>query len=229
MNEAIPVVAIDGPSGAGKGVITQRLASFKGYHVLDSGAIYRVIGLAAREDGLDFRDRSGLVKLAKALDISFRNTGESENPLSVWLRGKDVTKEVRTNEAGLDASKVASIGELRIAIRGLQRSFKRSPGLVADGRDMGTVVFKEAQVKFFLTASPEARAGRRYKQLKDKGIDVSLATLEKELTNRDYYDSTRGESPLKLSEDSVIIDSTDLDVEQVSLLIEKKLGDILEN
>ena len=229
MNEAIPVVAIDGPSGAGKGVITQRLASFKGYHVLDSGAIYRVIGLAAREDGLDFRDRSGLVKLAKALDICFRSTGESENPLSVWLRGKDVTKEVRTNEAGLDASKVASIGELRIAIRGLQRSFKRSPGLVADGRDMGTVVFKEAQVKFFLTASPEARAGRRYKQLKDKGIDVNLATLEKELTNRDYFDSTRGESPLKLSEDSVIIDSTDLDVEQVSFLIEKKLGDILEN
>ena len=146
MNETIPVVAIDGPSGAGKGVITQRLSSFKGYNILDSGAIYRVIGLAAREDGLDFRDRSGLVKLAKALDISFRSTGESENPLSVWLRGKDVTKEVRTNEAGLDASKVASIGELRIAIRGLQRSFKKSPGLVADGSAMGTLVFKEAQV-----------------------------------------------------------------------------------
>ena len=228
MNETIPVIAIDGPSGAGKGVITQRLSSFKGYNILDSGAIYRVIGLAAREDGLDFRDRSGLVKLAKALDISFRSTGESENPLSVWLRGKDVTKEVRTNEAGLDASKVASIGELRIAIRGLQRSFKKSPGLVADGRDMGTVVFKEAQVKFFLTASPEARAGRRYKQLKDKGIHVSLPALLESIIHRDCIDMERELAPLKPALDAIIIDSTAMTLDEVfktvRSVVEKKLG-----
>ncbi len=215
MNEAIPVVAIDGPSGAGKGVITQRLASFKGYHVLDSGAIYRVIGLAAREDGLDFRDRSGLVKLAKALDICFRSTGESENPLSVWLRGKDVTKEVRTNEAGLDASKVACIGELRTAIRGLQRSFKRSPGLVADGRDMGTVIFSDAKHKIFLTASAEERAKRRQTQLKRQGLEVNMRSLLQELEERDRKDTEREHSPLIPAEDSVIIDTSNLNPEGV--------------
>ena len=228
MNNSIPVVSIDGPSGAGKGVITQRLASFKGYHILDSGAIYRVIGLAARKDGLDFKNQSGLVELAQGLDISFRGTGDSENPLSVWLRDQDVTREVRTNEAGVDASKLASISELRLAIRSLQRSFKRSPGLVADGRDMGTVVFDEAQVKFFLTASPEARAERRYKQLKDKGIDVSLPDLFLSIQNRDLSDMEREIAPLEPARDAVIIDSTAMTIDEVFYfvlsVVEEKLG-----
>ncbi|RPG49676.1 MAG: (d)CMP kinase [Gammaproteobacteria bacterium TMED1] len=228
MNNSIPVVSIDGPSGAGKGVITQRLASLKGYHILDSGAIYRVIGLAARKDGLDFKNQSGLVELAQGLDISFRGTGDSENPLSVWLRDQDVTREVRTNEAGVDASKLASISELRLAIRSLQRSFKRSPGLVADGRDMGTVVFDEAQVKFFLTASPEARAERRYKQLKDKGIDVSLPDLFLSIQNRDLSDMEREIAPLEPARDAVIIDSTAMTIDEVFYfvlsVVEEKLG-----
>ena len=228
MDNTIPVVSIDGPSGAGKGVITQRLASLKGYHILDSGAIYRVIGLAARKDGLDFKNQSGLVKLAQGLDVSFRGTGDSENPLSIWLRDQDVTAEVRTNEAGVDASKVASIGELRLAIRSLQRSFKRSPGLVADGRDMGTVVFNEAQVKFFLTASPEARAERRYKQLKDKGIDVSLLDLFLSIQNRDLNDTEREYAPLEPARDAVIIDSTAMTIDDVFYhvlsVVEEKLG-----
>ena len=228
MNNSIPVVSIDGPSGAGKGVITQRLASLKGYHILDSGAIYRVIGLAARKNGLDFKNQSGLVELAQGLDISFRGTGDSENPLSVWLRDQDVTREVRTNEAGVDASKLASISELRLAIRSLQRSFKRSPGLVADGRDMGTVVFDEAQVKFFLTASPEARAERRYKQLKDKGIDVSLPDLFLSIQNRDLSDMEREIAPLEPARDAVIIDSTAMTIDEVFYfvlsVVEEKLG-----
>tara|TARA_E500000331_G_C17269189_1_gene718398 strand:+ start:2166 stop:2852 length:687 start_codon:yes stop_codon:yes gene_type:complete len=228
LNNSIPVVSIDGPSGAGKGVITQRLASLKGYHILDSGAIYRVIGLAARKDGLDFKNQSGLVELAQGLDISFRGTGDSENPLSVWLRDQDVTREVRTNEAGVDASKLASISELRLAIRSLQRSFKRSPGLVADGRDMGTVVFDEAQVKFFLTASPEARAERRYKQLKDKGIDVSLPDLFLSIQNRDLSDMEREIAPLEPARDAVIIDSTAMTIDEVFYfvlsVVEEKLG-----
>ena len=228
MDNTIPVVSIDGPSGAGKGVITQRLASLKGYHILDSGAIYRVIGLAARKDGLDFKNQSGLVKLAQGLDVSFRGTGDSENPLSIWLRDQDVTAEVRTNEAGVDASKVASIAELRLAIRSLQRSFKRSPGLVADGRDMGTVVFNEAQVKFFLTASPEARAERRYKQLKDKGIDVSLLDLFLSIQNRDLNDTEREYAPLEPARDAVIIDSTAMTIDDVFYhvlsVVEEKLG-----
>ena len=228
MDNTIPVVSIDGPSGAGKGVITQRLASLKGYHILDSGAIYRVIGLAARKDGLDFKNQSGLVRLAQGLDVSFRGTGDSENPLSIWLRDQDVTAEVRTNEAGVDASKVASIGELRLAIRSLQRSFKRSPGLVADGRDMGTAVFNEAQVKFFLTASPEARAERRYKQLKDKGIDVSLPDLFLSIQNRDLNDTEREFAPLEPARDAVIIDSTAMTIDDVFYhvlsVVEEKLG-----
>ena len=215
MAKPIPVIAIDGPSGAGKGVITQRLAIVQGYNILDSGALYRLIGLAARRDGVDFGNRPRLVKLAQALDISFFGTEDPENPLSIRLANEDVTREVRTNEAGVDASKIASIGELRDSIRGLQRSFKQPPGLVADGRDMGTVVFQEAEVKIFLTASPEARAERRYKQLKDKGIDVTLSSLFLSILERDERDMGREIAPLEPSADAVIIDSTAMTIDQV--------------
>ena len=228
MNKTIPVIAIDGPSGAGKGVITQRLAAYKGYHLLDSGAIYRLVGFAARKNGVDLSNRSGLLELAQGLDVSFYVTGDSENPLSIWYRNEDVTRDLRTNEAGVDASEVASIGELRLAMRGLQRSFKKSPSLVADGRDMGTVVFNEAKVKIFLTASPEARAERRYKQLKDKGIDVSLSDLSLSIHERDRRDREREEAPLEPALDAVIIDSTAMTIDEVFYrvlsVVEKKLG-----
>ena len=214
MNKTIPVIAIDGPSGAGKGVITQRLAAYKGYHLLDSGAIYRLVGFAARKNGVDLSNRSGLLELAQGLDVSFYVTGDSENPLSIWYRNEDVTRDLRTNEAGVDASEVASIGELRLAMRGLQRSFKKSPSLVADGRDMGTVVFNEAKVKIFLTASLEARAQRRYVELYKHDKKISFKTILEQIRERDQRDQTRSSSPMIAASDAKIFDTSDLSINE---------------
>ena len=211
----IPVIAIDGPSGSGKGVITQRLATMLGFHILDSGALYRLIGLAARKHGVNLEDESTLAELAEKLDVSFKPTGDAEDPLSIWLEGDNVTREVRTNEAGVDASKVAPMASVREAIKLLQRSFKQAPGLVADGRDMGTVVFADADVKIYLTASAEARAERRYKQLKDKDISVSLHALFTSIRERDERDMTRKVAPLIPASDAAIIDSTSLSIDEV--------------
>ena len=230
---APPVLTIDGPSASGKGAVSEFLSTKTGFNYLDSGLLYRLFGLEVLSQGISLSvladDLSESKRLVECLETKLGggSKGNKTRVLSpISLVG---ASDVRTEQAGAFASKVAKIPLVRKALLDLQRSFRVRPGLIADGRDMGTTVFPDALLKIFLTASPSRRAERRHKQLKDKGIDVSLATLEKELTNRDYYDSTRGESPLKLSEDSVIIDSTDLDVEQVSLLIEKKLGDILEN
>jgi len=210
-----PVIAIDGPSGSGKGVITQRIAEALGFHILDSGAIYRLIGLAARKHKVDLEDEVALVELAQQLDIAFKATGDEEDPLSIWLEGEDVTRKIRSDEAGVDASKVAPLSGVREAIKQLQRSFRREPGLVADGRDMGTVVFTDADVKIFLTASAEARAQRRYKQLIDKDISVSLHALFTSIRERDERDTTRAVAPLIPASDAVIIDSTSLDIDEV--------------
>jgi cytidylate kinase len=215
VSKNIPVIAIDGPSGSGKGVITQRLARAFGYHILDSGAIYRLIGLVARKHGVSLEDEAALAALAKKLDVSFKTTGDAEDPLAIWLEGYDVTRDVRTDEAGVDASKVAPLAEVREAIRLLQRSFKRPPGLIADGRDMGTVVFADADVKIYLTASAQARAERRYKQLKDKDISVSLHSLFMSIRERDKRDMTREVAPLKPASHAAIIDSTSLSIDEV--------------
>ena len=211
----IPVITIDGPSGSGKGAITHRLAEALGFHILDSGALYRLIGLAARRRNIAFDAEAALVKLALELEIEFQATNDPEEPIEILLFGERVTKDLRTNEAGTDASKVAPIPAVRDAIKDLQQGFKKAPGLIADGRDMGTVVFVDADAKIYLTASAETRAERRYKQLKDKGIDVSLHALFLSIQERDERDMNREVAPLIPAADARVIDGTAMDIDQV--------------
>ena len=215
LEERIPVIAIDGPSGSGKGVITHRLANELGFHILDSGALYRLIGLAARKADVSFDAEPELARLARDMLVEFKATDDPQEPIRILLENVDVTQDIRTDEAGTDASKVAPLVAVREAIKGLQRDFKRSPGLIADGRDMGTVVFTDADVKIFLTASAQARAKRRYKQLKDKDIDVSLHDLFQSIQQRDERDMSRKVAPLKPAADAVIIDSTEIGIDEV--------------
>jgi cytidylate kinase len=203
-----PVITIDGPSGSGKGTIAQLLAQRLGWHVLDSGALYRLVGLAAQRAGIDFDDTERLAALARRLPVDFADGG-------VWLDGIDVSLEIRTEAAGNAASKVAAIPAVREALLSWQRDYVRPPGLVADGRDMGTVVFPGAPLKIFLDASPEQRALRRHKQLKEKGIDASLGKLAEEIRERDERDRNRVVAPLRPAVDAVIVDSTQLGVEEV--------------
>jgi cytidylate kinase len=196
-----PVVTIDGPSGTGKGTIADLLAARLGWHCLDSGALYRVLGLAAERHGLDLDDAEELSRVASGMDLKFRDS-------RVLLEGEDVSDLIRTERAGQTASRVAAHGAVREVLLDWQRAYAREPGLVADGRDMGSVVFPEAQVKIYLTASPEERALRRYKQLKDKGLDVSLAALVNEIRDRDERDSTRSVAPLRAPAGSLTLDTT---------------------
>ncbi|MDC2964623.1 (d)CMP kinase [Gammaproteobacteria bacterium] len=227
-----PVLTIDGPSASGKGTVSEFLANKTGFNYLDSGLLYRLFGLEVMSQGVSLSvladDWNESKRLVECLETKLGGGSKDAKNRALSSIHAVGASDVRTEQVGAFASKIAKMPLVRKALLDLQRSFRVRPGLIADGRDMGTVVFPDACLKIFLTASPSRRAERRHKQLKDKGLDVSLADLKKELTDRDYYDSTRGESPLKLSEDSVIIDSTDLDVEQVSSLIEKKLGDMLK-
>ena len=208
----IPVVTVDGPSGAGKGTLSALIAEKLGWHLLDSGAIYRVLAVAAMHHDLPVDDESAVVPLASGLDVSFEIDKEQRR---VVLEGEDVTDDIRTEEVGAVASQVASLARVREALLRRQRAFQQDPGLVADGRDMGTVVFPDANVKLFLTASAEARAERRYNQLKDKGLDVNIARLLTDIKARDDRDANRSIAPLVPAEDAVVIDSTDLDINQV--------------
>jgi cytidylate kinase len=208
-----PIVTIDGPSGSGKGTISRRVALRAGWHLLDSGALYRLVALAGLKATLQPDNVAGHARLAGSMEVRFGVGAHGEE--LVTLSGEEVTGEIRSEEAGAGASRVAAWPEVRSALLERQRAFARPPGLVADGRDMGTVVFPEAHLKIFLTASPEERALRRYKQLKDKGSDVSLAALSREITERDRRDSTRAVAPLKPAPDAEVIDSTGLTIEQV--------------
>ncbi|MEE2653954.1 MAG: (d)CMP kinase [Pseudomonadota bacterium] len=210
----LPVICIDGPSGSGKGTLCQMLALKLGWHLLDSGALYRLVGMAAAKHQLDFSDEQAVAALAADLDVAFL-PGQAGEPSRVMLEGVDVSGELRTETTGLLASKVAVLPAVRQALLHRQRDFVQAPGLVADGRDMGTVVFPDSPLKVFLTASAEERARRRYKQLKDKGDSVNLATLLKEIQERDRRDSEREHSPLKPADDAVLIDSSSLGIEQV--------------
>jgi len=224
----VPVITIDGPSGSGKGVITERLAKITGFHILDSGALYRLVGYAARLDHIELDQEQALASLAAGLDVTFSPNPEPDQALRISLRQQDVTWEIRTDQAGVDASLVARLASVRRALGELQISFRKPPGLIADGRDMGTVVFPAADLKIFLTASASARAERRYKQLKDKDIDVSLAALLKSIQERDARDTGRAIAPLKPAADAIVIDSTllsiDAVVEQVTTLLKKGIG-----
>ncbi|EXJ16801.1 (d)CMP kinase [Imhoffiella purpurea] len=204
----IPVITIDGPSGTGKGTIMSLVAERLGWHSLDSGALYRVLGVAARRRGVALEDAEALVPIAETLSVRF-SAGR------VYLDESDVSTEIRTEEAGMCASKVAAHPRVRAALLDWQRRMVREPGLVADGRDMGTVVFPGAPLKIFLDASPEVRAERRYKQLKEKGLDANLAQLVVDIRERDERDRNRPVAPLRPAEDAVFVDSTSMSVAEV--------------
>ncbi|WP_407351506.1 (d)CMP kinase [Luteimonas sp. R10] len=206
------VLTIDGPSGSGKGTISRAVAARLGWHYLDSGALYRAIGVAAGWADIDLSDPSSLVRCAFDTEIGFREAGGEPR---VIVNGVDATDELRTETAGAAASAIAAIPEVRSALKERQRAFRRSPGLVADGRDMGTVIFPDARHKVFLTASAEERAERRYKQLKDKGVSVTLDGLLREILARDARDASRAVAPLRPADDAVRIDTTGLGIETV--------------
>jgi CMP/dCMP kinase len=208
-----PIVTIDGPSGSGKGTIARAVARHVGWHLLDSGALYRLVGLGGLMRGLDPQDIQAHARLAEGMDVEFGSTPEGGERIKLY--GQDVTAELRSEIAGAGASRVAAWPPVRQALLERQKAFARPPGLVADGRDMGTVVFPGADLKIFLTASADERALRRYKQLKDKGSDVSLPALSREIAERDARDSTRSVSPLKPASDAQVIDSTGLTIENV--------------
>lgn len=214
MTRSVPVLAIDGPSGSGKGSLAQMLAQYLGWHLLDSGALYRIVGLVAVERGIDLDDEPALAVSAQQLNIEFAATSPGE-PAAVLLDGRDISAQVRSEQSGYYASRVAIFPAVRAALLQRQRDFARKPGLVADGRDMGTHVFESAPLKIFLTASAEARAQRRYKQLINKGESVTLAALLEDIRLRDKRDSERAVAPLKPAPDAVVIDSTALDIAQV--------------
>lgn len=209
----VPVITLDGPSGTGKGTICHMLADHLDWHVLDSGCLYRVLAYAAKLKKIDFTEIDAMVKLAHNLDLRFETDPHQKG--QVLLDGKDVFAEIRSEQAGQDASKIAVIPEIRAALLARQRAFAIAPGLVTDGRDMGTVIFPDAVLKIYLYASAEERASRRYFQLKEKGIDVSLAEVVDELTKRDARDTARLHAPLKPAKDAVHIDTTGLKIEQV--------------
>jgi cytidylate kinase len=206
-----PVLAIDGPSGSGKGTIAREVASTLGFHLLDSGALYRLVALAGRDAGV--ADEPGLAALASRIEILFG--ADREGGERITLGGKDVTDEVRLETTGALASKVAALPAVRTALLARQHGFRRPPGLVADGRDMGTVVFPDAPLKVFLTASPEERAKRRHNQLIDKGNADSLAALSRDIAERDARDSTRVVAPLRPAPDAVVIDTTGVSVADI--------------
>jgi cytidylate kinase len=209
----VPVLTIDGPSGSGKGTVSRAVARALDWRLLDSGALYRLVALAGRRAGIALQDAAGLSRLAEDFDIRFGVATDGEE--QVFLDGREVTAQIRTEQAGNDASRVAALPAVRAALLERQRAFAQPPGLVADGRDMGTVVFPHAGLKIFLTASAEERAQRRHKQLKEKGVAANLAALSLEIAERDRRDMSRATSPLVASAEAVLLDTTGLSIEAV--------------
>ena len=209
---SVPVIAVDGPSGSGKGTICAMLATELGWHLLDSGALYRITGLAASRRGIPLNDEYAVTAVAENLDVEFI---PGANGVAVMLEGDDVSRTIRTEEVGSLASQVAALPEVRKALLRRQRDFRAAPGLIADGRDMGTVVFTDAPVKVFLTASAEERGRRRFEQLRSKGFDASLRALVEDIRARDERDTNRAVAPLRPAEDALVIDSTTLTITEV--------------
>jgi cytidylate kinase len=212
MSERVPVIAIDGPTGSGKGTISRGLARALGWHLLDSGALYRLVALVAAKQSISIDDPVGLAAAATVMAVEFSSAEDTEQ---ILLDGVDVTTLLRTEKHGAAASKVAALPPVRTALLERQRQFAQPPGLVADGRDMGSVVFPAAALKVFLTANPDERALRRYNQLKEKGIDVSLPAVSREIAERDERDANREVAPLKAADGARILDSTGITPEQV--------------
>lgn len=230
MND-IPIITVDGPSGTGKGTVCSYLTDWLQWNFLDSGALYRVVALAAQKRNIANDDESALANLAENLNVEFKVVGAG-SLVHVILDGENVTDEIRTEKAGNAASKVAPIVEVRNALFSRQKAFHKAPGLVADGRDMGTVIFPEATLKIFLIASAEERAKRRLKQLMVAGISANLRDLSAEIAERDERDSTRTVSPLKPAEDAVIVDTSELGIDEVvakvSDLVRERIPNIEE-
>lgn len=213
-DHSTPVITVDGPGGSGKGTLSGMLAARLGWHLLDSGALYRLLAFAAQKRGTDLADEQALVELAANLDVQFIADAEGGEQ-RIMLEGDDVSRSIRTETVGAGASRVAALPAVRQALLARQQAFRETPGLVADGRDMGTVVFPDAQLKIFLTASPEIRAERRYRQLLEKGETASLAGLLDEINARDERDMNRSVAPLRPAEDAVLIDSSHMSIENV--------------
>jgi len=211
MTNKISVLTLDGPSGVGKGTVCLRVAKELGWHILDSGSLYRLLALSVGDD-FGSRSASQLADIARDMQIEYVSSGDG---LGVYLKGENVSEAIRTEATGVLASKVAAIPEVRQALLDKQKAFSKAPGLVADGRDMGTTIFPNAQLKIFLTASTEERAKRRYKQLKDKRINAKLSQLTVELQERDERDSTRSASPLLAADDAIVIDTSVLSIDEV--------------
>ena len=222
---SIPVITIDGPSGSGKGTVSRMLAWELGFHFLDSGALYRVLGFAAQRRGIGLEDVPALVTLSDELNIRFGLHSQDE---CVWLDGEDVSDAIRTEAAGAGASRVAALPAVREALLKRQRRFRVVPGLVADGRDMGTVVFPDAEVKIFLVASAEERARRRCNQLKEKGLHVAFADVLADIRVRDERDAGRSVAPLRPADDAELLDTTELDIpatmDRLRRLLENRLN-----
>jgi cytidylate kinase len=210
---SVPILTIDGPSGSGKGTVARQVAERLGWHLLDSGALYRLVAFATQKGDGSLEDEAANARIAENLDVRFGSDALGEE--QIWLEGSEVSRDIRTERAGDGASKVAALPAVRAALVERQQAFARSPGLVADGRDMGTVIFPNARLKIFLTASAEERARRRYKQLKDKGVDANLAALSLEIAERDRRDASRPIAPLRPAEDALIIDSTSMSIDAV--------------
>jgi cytidylate kinase len=212
-NPMPPVITIDGPGGSGKGTVSRILAKQLGWHFLDSGALYRLVALGARNHAIPLYNEPALETLAAYLDVQFETDHDMQG--RIILEGEDVTGALRDESCGNDASRVAILPGVRRALLGRQREFLIPPGLVADGRDMGTVIFPTAQLKIFLTASAEERANRRYKQLKDKGLDVILADLLNDIRERDARDSTRSVAPMQAAPDAILVETTGVSIDAV--------------
>lgn len=220
-NAMIPVLTIDGPSGSGKGTVSRILSDELGWHYLDSGALYRITALAAQAANIAFDQAQAIADLSLTLNIEF--SSDEQGGEKILLNGEDIAAQVRLETTGELASQVAVLPEVRAALVEVQKSFAKAPGLVADGRDMGTVIFASAPCKIFLDASAAERADRRYKQLKEKGVSVSLARLREEIEARDARDRGREVAPLKPADDALVLDSTVLSIEQVLELIRQRL------
>lgn len=222
----IPVITVDGPSGAGKGTVCSHLANWLAWNFLDSGALYRILAVAAEKHHLAANNESVIAELAESLDVVFDRPQPGKD-VTVIFEGNDISQEIRTEECGNSASQIAALPEVRSALLERQRKFRQKPGLVADGRDMGTVVFADAPLKIYLIASAAERAKRRYKQLKQKGFSVNLPRLTADIAERDTRDSQRTISPLKPADDAIVVDTTTLEISTVIQKIEKLVRETL--